>query len=162
MKYSNLAISFSIILFVFLLVGCSSSIPETRTVAKISEEIYKNDLRINIKQIYAWVNLMPGAKSRFHITGSIELLEDTEYDIENVTIKKINIIQNKNTIYQFTPKIEAKIEQNKKSFLFSTIRGLLLTSILNREKTIDVELLFSDSSSEIMHLIPNVEIYEAH
>lgn len=162
MKYFNLVISFILILFIFGLVGCSSSVPEIRTITKISEGIYKDDLRINIKKIYAWVNLMPGAKPRFHITGSIELLEDSEYDLENVKIKKIIIVQNKNSIYQFTPKMEEKLVENKKSILFSTIRGLLLTSALDKKKSIDVEMLISDSSSEIIYLIPDVKISEAH
>ena len=76
MKYVNLVISFILTLFIFGLVGCSSSTLEIRKVEKISEGIYKDDLRINIKKIYAWVNLMPGEKARFHITGSFELLED--------------------------------------------------------------------------------------
>lgn len=162
MKYYKIIILFSIALFSLGLVGCSSSLPEIKEVPKISEGIYEDDLRINVKQIYAWVNLMPGAKARFHLTGSIELLDDAQYDIENVTIKEINIIQNKNSIYHFTPKIEETLVADKKSFLFSTIRGLLLTSILDRKKSIDVELLISDSSNEIIYLIPNVEISEVH
>jgi len=162
MKYVNLVISFILTLFILGLVGCSSSTLEIRKVEKISEGIYKDDLRINIKKIYAWVNLMPGSKARFHITGSIELLEDSEYDLENVSIKKINIVQNKKSIYQFTPKMEEKLLENKKSILFSTIRGLLLTSALDREKGIDVKLLISDSSSEIIYLIPDVKISEVH
>ena len=162
MKYYNLVISFILSLFILGINGCSSSVPEVKTVPKISEGIYKDDLRINVKKIYAWVNLMPGAKARFHITGSIELLEDSEYDLKNVTIKKINIIQSKETIYQFTPKTKETFEQNKKSVVFSTIRGLLLTTILDREKSINVELLLSDSSNEIIYLIPNVEISEVH
>ncbi len=151
---------FVIALVIF--VGCSSTLPEIKTIVKDEESIYESGLRINVKQIYAWVNLMPGAKARFHITGSVELLEDSEYDINNVTIKKIKIIQNNNTIYQFTPKIEETTELNKKLFLFSTVRGLLLTSALNREKAIEVELLLSDSSSEIVYLIPDVKISEVH
>lgn len=162
MKYFNMVISFVLTLFILGITGCSSSVPEIKTVPKISEGIYKDDLRINVKQIYAWVNLMPGAKARFHLTGSIELLDDSKYDLENVTIKEINIVQNKNSIYHFTPKIEETFVDNKKSFLFSTIRGLLLTSILDRNKSIDVELLISDSSNEIIYLIPNVEISEVH
>ncbi|MCF6269086.1 MAG: hypothetical protein L3J41_05200 [Melioribacteraceae bacterium] len=150
------------ILGLTFIIGCSSSVPEIRTTTKISEGIYKDDIRLNVKQIYAWVNLMPGAKARFHVTGSIELLEDSKFDLENVTIKKINIIQNNNTIYQFTPKTEENLEENKKSILFSSIRGLLYTSILKKENTIDVELLLSDSSNEIIYLIPSVEISEVH
>ena len=162
MKYFNIVISFVLTLFILGITGCSSSVPEVKRVPKISEGIYKDDLRINVKQIYAWVNLMPGAKARFHLTGSIELLDDSAYDLENVTIKEINIVQNKNSIYHFTPKIEETFVNNKKSFLFSTIRGLLLTSILDRKKSIDIELLISDSSNEIIYLIPNVEISEVH
>ena len=162
MKKFKLVISFVLTLFISGLAGCSSSSLEIRKVEKISEGIYKDDVRINIKKIYAWINLMPGEKARFHITGSFELLEGSDYDLENVIIEKINIVQNKNSIYQFSPKTEEKFEPNKKSFLFSTVRGLLYTSILDREKSIDVEILISDSSSEIIYLIPDVEISEVY
>jgi len=162
MKYSNSAIWFVFILFLFGLVGCSSSVPEIITTTKISEGIYKDDLRINIKQIYAWINFMPGDKARFHITGSVELLDASEYDLDNVTIKEINIIQNKKNIYIFSPKVEEEINLNIKSFLFSTVRGLLYTSQLDKEKRIDVELLISDSSSEIIYLVKDVEISEVY
>lgn len=162
MKHFGLIISLISTLFIFGLVSCSSSVPEIRTVTKISEGIYKDDLRINIKKIYAWVNLMPGAKPRFHITGSIELLEYSKYDLENISIKKISVIQNKNRIYQFTPKIEEKLLNNKKAFLFSTIRGLLLTTALDIEKKIEVELIIRDSASEIIYIIPDVKISEVY
>jgi len=162
MKHLNLVILFVLTLSVFGLIGCSSSVPETRTTTKISEGIYKDDLRINIKKLYAWVNLMPGAKPRFHITGSVELLDASEYDLENVTIKEINIIQDKKSIYRISPKVEDKIHQNIKSLLFSTVRGLLYTSILDREKKIDVEFLISDSSNEIIYQVKDVEISEVY
>lgn len=162
MRLIKLLILFLLALSIFGLTGCSSSAPEIRTTTKIAEGIYKDDLRINIKKIYAWVNLMPGAKPRFHITGSVELLEASEYDLENVTIKEINIIQNRKSIYKFSPKIKEEIHLNIKSFLFSTIRGLLYTSILDREKRIDVELLISDSSTEIIYKIKDVEISEVY
>ena len=162
MRNNKIIISLFVILLFWELSGCSSSLPEIKTVPKISEGIYKNDIRINVNEIYAWVNLMPGAKTRFHITGSIDLLESSGYNLKNVQIKKINILQSNNVIYQITPKVEEEMKKNKKVFLFSTMRGLNYTTILDKEKPIEVQLEFSDSASDFKYLISNVKIDEAH
>jgi hypothetical protein len=150
------------LLGIFFFVKCSSQVPEIRKIKKISEGIYSDSKRINVMKIYAWVNLMPGAKPKFHITGSIELLDDSKYELKNLHIKKINIIQNDNAIYQITPKVEEKLLKSKKEFLFSTIRGLNYTTFLEKEKPIEVELEFSDSAVDFNYIIQDVKIEEVH
>jgi hypothetical protein len=151
----------STIVIILFIVGCSSQLPEIKKIDKVSN-IYENNLRVNIKKVYAWINLMPGDKPRFHITGSVELFEDSKYELENVKIRKMNIIQSGNIIYNINPTVEEEITGNKKVFTFSTIRGLLYTSILEREKSIDVELLFDDSAADFKYLIPNIKMEEVH
>ena len=151
-----------LVLSIFLINGCSSSLPEIKVASGEEGAIYENDLRINAKQIYSWINRMPGSKARFHISGEIELLENSEYDIANTTIKKVKVIQNNATIYQFTPKSEMNSNDDKKSILFSTIRGLLVSVILDPEKSIDLEILLSDSANEVEFIIPNINIEEVH
>ena len=71
----------STIVIILFIVGCSSQLPEIKKIDKVSN-IYENNLRVNIKKVYAWINLMPGDKPRFHITGSVELFEDSKYELE--------------------------------------------------------------------------------
>jgi hypothetical protein len=158
----NLFLILSVFILSIIINGCSSSLPEIKKVASTESSIYDNDLRINTKQIYSWINRMPGSKARFHISGELELLENSKYDVANTTIKKVKIIQNNTTIYQFTPKSEIKMENEIRVILFSTIRGLLVSTILESDKTIDVEIQLSDSANDFSYIITEVNIEEAH
>jgi len=142
--------------------GCSSSLPEVNKVAEVEESIYENDVRINVKQIFSWVNRMPGSKPRFHISGELKVLEDSKYNINNIIIKKIKIVQFNNVVYNFTPKVESKFNDETKTIIFSTIRGLLVSAMLDSKKNINVEILLSDSANEILLKIPSISIEEAH
>ncbi|MDA3861717.1 MAG: hypothetical protein PF445_10860 [Melioribacteraceae bacterium] len=158
----NLFLILSVFILSIIINGCSSSLPEIKKVASTESSIYDNDLRINTKQIYSWINRMPGSKARFHISGELELLENSKYDVANTTIKKVKIIQNNTTIYQFTPKSEIKMENEIRVILFSTIRGLLVSTIFDSDKSIDVEIQLSDSANDFSYIITEVNIEEAH
>jgi hypothetical protein len=154
---------YSVLLVLFIIsYGCSSLLPEIGKIDIEETSIYDNNLRINVRQIYSWINKMPGAKPRFHTTGELELFEDSEYNINNITIKKIKIIQNNIAVYQFTPKLEIKMSNNSKTILFSTVKGLLLSSVIDSQKHIDVKIILSDSAEDINYVIPNVVIDEVH
>ncbi len=156
----NITIKILVFFLSLLVYQCSSSLPEVKTVDSAEETIYKNNLRINSKQIYCWVNKMPGSKARFHVSGELELLDNSDYEIENTSIEMVEIIQNDETIYQFTPKVREEMHDNGKKIIFSTIRGLLLTLALDSKKSIDVKIFLSDSANEIKYIIPKVKIEE--
>ena len=146
----------------FIVSSCSSSLPEIKKVDTEESSIYENSLRINTKQIFSWVNRMPGSKARFHISGELELLENSEFDIANTTISKIKIIQSGTEVYQFTPKYEIEKKEDVRTITFSTIRGLLVSVLLDASETIDVKILLSDSATDVEFVIPNVNIEEVH
>ncbi len=146
----------------FLVSSCSSSLPEIKKVDTEESSIYENSLRINTKQIFSWVNRMPGSKARFHISGELELLENSEFDIANTKISKIKIIQSGTEVYQFTPKYAIVEKEDARTITFSTIRGLLVSILLDASKTIDVKILLSDSANDVEFIIPNVNIEEVH
>jgi len=151
-----------VLFYLLFLNGCSSSLSNIKTIALNEESIYDNDLRINIKQIYCWINRMPGAKPRFNITGELNIFESSKFNFKNVTIKKIYIIQEGKEVYQFTPKIETDFIENKKSIIFSTIKGMLLSLQLNTSKNIDIKILLTDSNSKIDYFINNIAIEEVY
>ena len=159
---NNLIRILNIVIGLVFFEGCSSSLPEVNKIAEVEESIYENDVRINVKQIFSWVNRMPGSKPRFHISGELEVLEDSKYNINNIIIKKIKIIQFNNVVYNFTPKVESKFNDETKTIIFSTIRGLLVSAMLDSKKNINVEILLSDSANEILLKIPSISIEEAH
>ena len=151
-----------IIASLFIINSCSSSLPEIKKFENEDSSIYENNLRINTKQLFSWINRMPGGKARFHISGELELLESSELDITNTSISKIKIIQSGTEIYQFTPKYEITKKGNVRVITFSTIRGLLVSVLLDVSKTIDVKILLSDSANDVEFIIPNVNIEEVH
>lgn len=140
--------------------GCSSSIPEVKEISKVSKDIYSDSLRINTKDIYAWVNKMPGQKARFHVTGKLQLFDNPEYDVNELMIKNISVIQDNMIIYQFNPKVENEYKENYKSIIFSTIRGLLLSSIVDTKKEISLKIKLSDSSKDYFYKIDKISIAE--
>lgn len=161
----NIIVKYLLILSIILLWNaCSSSIPEVIKVNPQEKEspIYDNNLRINTKQVYSWVNKMPGDKARFNITGELLFFDDSDYDINNITIKKIFIIQNDVELYQFIPKLETTFSNNSKSILFSTVKGMLLSVQLDSDKSIDVKVILSDSNNEIEYFIKKVKVEEAY
>jgi len=153
---------FIAILFLIILNGCSSSLPEIKNAEVEEKSIYENDLRINNKQIYCWVNKMPGDKPRFNITGELNIFDDSEYNIKTVTIKTIFIMQDNKNVYQFTPNMETKFSGNIKIITFSTIKGMLLSLQLDTSKNVDIKILLTDSANEIEYFIQNIVIEEVH
>ncbi|PIQ10997.1 MAG: hypothetical protein COW71_01490 [Ignavibacteriales bacterium CG18_big_fil_WC_8_21_14_2_50_31_20] len=153
---------FIAILFLIILNGCSSSLPEIKNAEVGEKLIYENDLRINNKQIYCWVNKMPGDKPRFNITGELNIFDDSEYNIKTVTIKTIFIMQDNKNVYQFTPNMETKFSGNIKIITFSTIKGMLLSLQLDTSKNVDIKILLTDSANEIEYFIHNIVIEEVH
>jgi len=161
MKIKNIKY-FIALLFLILGNGCSSSLPEIKNADVEEKSIYENDLRINNRQIYCWVNKMPGDKPRFNITGELNIFDDSEYDIKTVTIKTIYIMQNNKVVYQFTPNMESKFSGNLKTITFSTIKGMLLSLQLDTNKNVDIKILLADNSNEIDYFIQNITIEEVH
>ena len=66
-----------------VLLSCSSEkVQKPKYSSSDLDELIIQDVKLNINEIYSWVNLMPGSSSRFHITGDIDLLESIKYDIQ--------------------------------------------------------------------------------
>jgi len=103
---------------------------------------------------------MPGQKPRFNVTGDLNIFEVSDFNLKDVTIKKVFVIQNDEIIYQFTPKIDLNIDKNVKTIIFSTVKGLLLTMNLDSKKHVNIKILLSDSAKETEYLIENVAIEE--
>ena len=151
------------ILFVISLLfnSCSSSIPQKEIGVVETEIIYKDEIRLNVSKIYSWINAMPGLKPRFNVSGELEIFDNFNYELKNLKIVKVTVLQNQKMIFIFTPTIKEDLQVDKKTILFSTIRGLLLNAALNQDKSIDISIDFDDGSTEFNHVIQNVKIEEA-
>lgn len=158
----------SVIILFALLIGCSSEDLSKKSDAKIdTEELYTPDLKVKFKEVYSWVNLMPGpdAKPRFNITGEIEILPSVKYDLKYMDLSLINIYQNDEMVYSIKP--EVRIDKSRstdklKLIIFSTIKGLLLDAKLDMDATVDAKFIFDQDNDRYSYFIEGIKINKAY
>jgi hypothetical protein len=86
-------ILFLTLLFLAALTGCSGS---RQSVDDLKLEIVNH-------QIDSWVNLMPGSKPSFFISGSINIRNNEESFIDSVRLLKCVVLQENNKLYELHP-----------------------------------------------------------
>jgi len=149
------------ILGTLLFIQCSSSVPQKEIGEVETELVYQNEILLNVKKIYCWINAMPGQIPRFQVTGELEILDDNNYDLKKLKIVRIIILQEKKMVFMFKPNVKEELLKNKKNVIFSTIRGLLLNAALNEKKPVDIVIEFSDGSNDFKYTISNITIEKA-
>ncbi len=151
------------ILFVSILmfVRCSTSVKQKEIGEVEIESPPKDEIILNVKKIYSWINAMPGAKPRFHVTGELEILDDPSYDLEQIKIIEVTILQDNRMVFMFKPKVKEDIVNDTKIIIFSTVRGLLLNAALNEQKQIDIMIEFDDGSTTLKYIISKVNVEKA-
>lgn len=143
--------------------GCSSVTNQQKSITNKEDNIYNNDYRINSKNIVAWINRLPGSqKPRFNVTGEISIFDYSGYNFKKVKIVKIFISQSNNLLYQFIPNVDYKVNASSIDVIFSTIKGFLLTPILEINNPIDLKILLSDETNNFEYIINNINIEEVH
>jgi hypothetical protein len=151
----------SLLLFTF----CSSE----RSVRRADgsgelDELYIQDVKLKVNEIYSWVNLMPGAEPRFHITGNVDLLKSIKYDFRFVELVSVIVYHDNKKVYSISPVVkELESEQgDSKNIRFSTIRGLLINRELDIDKDINIDLVFNDGDDELIYMLDNIKINKAY
>ncbi len=151
-----------------LFYGCSSSrIEKEESEDKTDEIVVKeidNDFKINAKNIYSWLNLMPGDEPRFNITGDINLAPSEKNDYSGVSLNRISVIQENKTVFFIKPTVREGewLEQKGRDFVFSTIKGIMLTPDFDAEKNIDIELQFTDGQNDYIFKIINERVEKVY
>ncbi len=153
-----------ILLSVIVLASCSAdrTIKKDRPSGELAE-LYLQDVKLTVNEIYSWVNLMPGIEPRFHITGDVDLLYDREYDLEFVKLESIVVYQN-SEIYRISPSTKEFIIDKTiaKKIRFSTINGLFVNRELNIDKHINIDLVFNYAGEKLIYKIDNIKIHKAY
>lgn len=148
--------------------GCTQSeLPKKSTETKQEEaleEIYLSDIKLNVKKIYCWINLMPGAESRFHITGEFEILKSINYDLNFIKLSEVKIFQEGKILFNVNPKINSELKDTRdnKLITFSTVQGLLVHPNLSVDKTIDMLLVFKENNDELTYQISELRIEKVY
>ncbi len=139
-----------IALFLLIFISCSNSqVP----LDKLSEEI-------NIIEIQAWLNLMPGGSASFHFVGEYEI--DTTIS-KNLLLTNVIVLSDQKIIYDIdSSTLINERELNRKNenlnFKFYTQPGLKLNDVIKELKTIDVKLVFDYDGNEVEKIIKDVQL----
>lgn len=169
MKNMKLYIFFLITLV--LLVRCSSDVTkkerkETKTEKlEISIEKPVNELNLEVNGIACWINAMPGTdEPKFHVTGDFVIPSSDNYKLDEIKIKTVVISQDEKKIYYIRPTQDFDLQKaiNKKRIRFSTIKGLRIESGLNKNKSANIEIIFTDNKNKFSYFLNNIKIEEAY
>ncbi len=147
----------------FLLWNCSSKEIVKEEVEKIlpKTELIK-DVNLNVEKTISWVNLMPGSKPKFHISGKFNLLKSDDYNIENMKLKYVKVYQSDKEVYFVKPKVRVEDKGDIKQIMFSTLRGLSINKKLNTKQNVMFEFIFNDTSNDFIYQIKDVELQEVY
>lgn len=139
-----------------MLAGCAST--ERFTNSSDEELELESNLNLDIEKIYAWVDEMPGAKTRFNITGKLVIPTSAGYDTEKMELTEIEIYQNNQLIYSIKPTVRNEKKNNTKGIRFSTIKGLTLNKNLDINKNIDIFFVLTEEGDKFNYLKKEVKV----
>lgn len=153
----------TVVMMILLLASCSSEKATKDSGYEItSESLYIPDIDLSVKKIYCWANLMPGSPNRLHLTGDITLKDSFKYDSKFVKLERVNVIQNNSLLYMIKPTVQDGDETwEGRNILFSTIKGILLDEMIDLNKSVNIELIFSEGSENYSYIIENVKVEQA-
>src|ERR1035437_1442827 len=140
-----------ILIFLFLLpvvlIGCSGS----------QSEAHDLNLKIITRQINSWVNLMPGSKPSFFISGSIQIKNTENSAIDTLLLLKCDVLQEGRLIYQLHPgfqnflDISSRLKPGEEGiFTINLSPGTPIKKELNLEKPVSINLYLSALSKVIV------------
>ncbi|HQF43285.1 MAG TPA: hypothetical protein PK073_10275 [Ignavibacteriaceae bacterium] len=143
---------FAMFVFVLSLTGCSS----TQALNDLFET------KIIIKEIEAWLNLMPGGPGSFHITGKYFLSDELADD--EVFLDKVIITEGEQTYYNIKPEIHPQESDQKglKEFQFYNSIDTSINPMLRNKDKIDVKLIFSYNKNLIEKSFRNVQLNKVY
>ena len=157
---------FAMLLLFFF--SCSSSEEVTvkdKTAEIVEEEIVVPDLKLDVKEIYCWVDLMPGGPNRFQISGNVFISDSYKYDLKYLKLKAIRIFQENKQLFSIRPKVkldENAITSEGREFVFSTIKGLAIHKDYNIDKSVDIKIVFEENDNSFEYDILNQKVEKVY
>ncbi len=153
-KRKNIFISYLLVLsLVAFISGCSS------------ENVFKNDdAGVNLSDVSSWVNLMPGNKASFHITGNVLIFNNNiKSEVENVIA--VQVMQDDKRIYTFEHKeleLIKSVENGNTIIFVSCSAALEKLTGLNLDKSITVKFILLINKLKIEKIISSIKIIKAY
>lgn len=117
---------------------------------------------VTVISVESWLNLMPGGKGSFHITGYIKV--DSTFK-EDIFLELIEISHNTSLVYSFIPQtmeiIDSELIEKSENFItqqFFNSDGLTIKDEIKNAEKINVRLIFKYKEKEIAKEINNVNL----
>jgi hypothetical protein len=150
-----------ILLFILLVIltGCSGSQSET------------NDLKLDIvtQQINSWVNLMPGSKPSFFISGSLKIKNNEHAVLDTVKLLKCEVLQEGKTIYELHPDLRSSVSimdpmspGNDRIYTIYLPTGTPIKKELNLEKSVSLGLYLSALNKVKRYIIDSIYVMKTY
>jgi hypothetical protein len=150
-----------IILFLLpvILIGCSGSQSEA------------NDLKLDIiaRQINSWINLMPGNKPSFFISGSLKIKNNEYVVIDSVKLLKCEVLQEGKTLYELHPELRSSVSimdpmnpGSDRIFTLYLPTGTPIKKELNLEKSVSVDLYLSALNKVKQYEIDSIYVIKTY
>ncbi|MGE5410142.1 MAG: hypothetical protein ACM3MI_04210 [Clostridiales bacterium] len=131
------------LLTLLLFNGCGSS---------SSSDKKNSDAKYSIKEseLYAWVNLMPGSKAKFHVTGDVKIEKKGEIDLNEVQFIEVSVYQDDKLLYSFQPGLRDKGKSGavkdsleSRHLKFSDTGGFEIDSRLKMDQPVKLKFHFT-------------------
>ena len=143
----------------FVLSGCSGS------------QSGVNDLKLEIitEQINSWVNLMPGSKPSFFISGSIKIKNNENAVIDSIKLLKCEVIQSGQILYELHPDLKSSVSYmdpmnpgNDRIFTLYFPGGTPIKKELNFEKPVSIGFYLSALNKTKQYKFDSIYVMKAY
>lgn len=132
----------SLIFIAVILTGCF-------TIKPVDNQLY---IKAEVVKIDSWVNLMPGSKETFHVSGIIRIMNNEKFDLDTLTTR-MNVIQDDSVIYSVYPEMDPVVNINsplkkgtEKELTFVLDKGLDIKKELDYDKPVKFEFIFNSKT----------------
>jgi hypothetical protein len=143
----------------FILTGCSGS------------QSGANELKLEIiiQQINSWVNLMPGSKPSFYISGLIKIKNNENALIDSVKLLKCMVFQDGKMLYELHPDLRSSASHmdpmnpgNDRIFTLYFPTGTPIKKELNLEKPVSIGFYLSALSKTKEYKIDSIHVMKIY
>jgi hypothetical protein len=141
----------------FSFTGCSGSQSGT------------NNLKLEIitVKVDSWVNLMPGSKPSFFISGSIKIKNNEDAVIDSVNLLKCEVLQDAKIIYDLHPILRSSVSEPLKPgidriFKLYLPTGTPIRKDLNLEKPVSIDFYLSALNKVKQYKIDSIYVMKTY
>lgn len=134
------------------------------------KKVCSTGFEIEILEINAWLNLMPGGPGSFHLSGEFEIRSESENSIIDMNLNEILVYANDELIYRIKPVFQysrtepdnSMSEQKIEVYQFYTDIGLEIREVLMQQNIINAELNFVVNDKDVIKKLNNIELIRAY